>query len=385
MNWFSKNSHGLEVEAALRATLSNIIDPRTGQDLLTGKFITSAAFEDDDKKGAKVTLTIEMPGGSSPLNDKLQSEVQKAAERVNGISKVLVVATAHRQAGQGGPGQEQITRGHANPLGVKGGVREGQIATPLIRRIVAIASGKGGVGKSTIAANLAVAFAKKGWRTGLMDVDIYGPSLPVLFGLTGKAPFADGQIQPVEAHGVKAMSMGLLVEEQKALAWRGPMVMGAVQQMFTEVNWGALDILLVDTPPGTGDAHLTLLQKVALSGAVIVSTPQEMALADVRRGAGLFRQLKAPILGLIENMAWLDLPDGSRQYLFGKGGAKQSAAALDIDFLGEVPLVPALQAASDQGTPLTASPNETVITPIFAKIVSQLEQKLDLVAEPNPT
>ena len=384
MNWFSKNPNGLQVETALRAALSGILDPRTGKDVLTGKFVTSAAFEDGDEAGAKVTLTVEMPGGPSPLNEKLQTEVQKAAERVDGIGKVQVIATAHRRQGNTPP-QDRVARGHANPLGVKGGVTDGQIATPLIRRIVAVASGKGGVGKSTIAANLAVAFANRGYRTGLIDVDIYGPSLPVLFGLSGKAVFADGQIQPAEAHGVKAMSMGLLIEEQKALAWRGPMVMGAVQQMFTEVNWGALDVLFIDTPPGTGDAHLTLLQKVSLSGAVIVSTPQEMALADVRRGAALFRQMDAPILGLIENMAWLDLPDGSKQFLFGEAGARKSAEDLDIDFLGEVPLLPALQAASDQGTPLTASEENRVANDAFSLIASRLEKRLDLVPDANPS
>ena len=374
MNWFRKNPNGLEVEAALRAALSSVIDPRTGKDVLTTNFVTSAAFSDGDG-GAKVTITVELPGGPSPLNDKLQAEIKSQTEAVDGITKAIVVATAHKAKVT----PDSPRGGHANPLGVEGSKVSENIVMPFVRRIVAVASGKGGVGKSTVAANLAVAFAQAGYRVGLMDADIYGPSLPVLFGLKQKAAFADGQIQPTVAFGVKLMSIGLLIPEEKAIAWRGPMVMGAVQQLFTEVNWGELDILLIDTPPGTGDAHLTLLQKTQLSGAVIVSTPQEMALADVRRGAALFRQMDTPVLGLIENMAYLDQPDGERLPLFGEGGARKAAEELDVPFLGEVPLIPLLRAASDSGTPLGAYDPDNPNAEIFRDLARKVADKLSLV------
>ncbi len=380
MNWFSKNPDGLAVEAALRAALSGVIDPRTGKDVVTTNFVTSASLADGED-GAKVTITVELPGGPSPLNDKLQAEIQAQVKALDGIGAVSLIATAHKAKVT----PDSPRGGHANPLGLPGSKLADTIAMPFVRRIVAIASGKGGVGKSTMAANLAVAFAQAGYRTGLMDADIYGPSLPVLFGLKQKAAFADGQIQPTEAFGVKLMSIGLLVPEEKALAWRGPMVMGAVQQMFTEVHWGELDILLIDTPPGTGDAHLTLLQKARLSGAVIVSTPQEMALADVRRGVSLFRQMETPVLGLIENMAYFDQPDGTRLPIFGEGGARKAALELKVPFLAEVPLIPLLQAASDAGTPLGAYDPETPSAGIFKQLARDIAEKLDLVPIENPS
>jgi ATP-binding protein involved in chromosome partitioning len=223
-----------------------------------------------------------------------------------------------------------------------------------VKHVIAIASGKGGVGKSTLAANLAVAFARRGLRTGLLDADIYGPSLPVLFGLKDKPAMRDGKIVPIEKFGVRAMSIGLLVDERKALAWRGPMVMGAVRQLIGDVDWGALDVLVIDTPPGTGDAHLTLAQSKRLTGAVIVSTPQEMALADVRRGVELFRQVSVPIIGIVENMAWLDDGAGGKSFLFGKGGAEKAASDIGVPFLGALPIYPDLRVASDEGEPIAA-------------------------------
>ena len=247
-----------------------------------------------------------------------------------------------------------------------------------VKNVIAVASGKGGVGKSTIAANLAVAFAARGLRTGLLDADIYGPSLPVLFGLSGRPDIVDGKIIPVGKFGVRSMSIGLLVEERQALAWRGPMVMGAVRQLISDVDWGDLDILVIDTPPGTGDAHLTLAQSKLLTGAVIVSTPQEMALADVRRGVELFRKVNVPIIGIVENMAWLEDAGGARNYLFGKGGAERAAADLEAPFLGALPLYPDLRVASDEGVPLAArDPNGTVAA-AFRALASKIGKSLTI-------
>ena len=373
-------------QTRLRAALSGIIDPRTGKDVLTSGFVTGMAVRraGEAQAGLRVTITLELPGGPGQQNDRLSAEIEEAAGEVDGVAAVSLVATSHRAgkpgAGQGPP-QQPGTGGHANPFGTGGpaGKKQDAPVIPGVRQVIAVASGKGGVGKSTVAANLAATFAQAGYRTGLVDVDIYGPSLPVLFGLSGRAEFRDEHIQPMEAHGVRLMSIGLLVSEEKAVAWRGPMVMGAVRQLFTDVTWGDLDILFVDTPPGTGDAHLTLLQKIPVSGAVIVSTPQEMALADVRRGAALFASMDTPVLGLIENMAWMEMPDGSRQTIFGEGGVERTAKALNLDMLASLPLVPALGQASDSGVPLVVSQPDNAVSNAFRDLARHIAGKLALV------
>jgi len=323
-------------------------------------------MSDDD---GKVRFALEVAGGGAENADGLLAAAKNAALAVDGVSAVAAVATAHSAGAAPAPSP---AGGHANPLGVRKKPQIEQAAEAMagVKHVIAIASGKGGVGKSTVAANLAVAMAAAGYKTGLLDADIYGPSLPTLFGLKDKARLRDGKIMPVEAHGVRAMSIGMLVDPDQALAWRGPMVMGALKQLMSDVDWGTLDVMLVDTPPGTGDAHLSLIQSKRLTGAVIVSTPQEMALADVRRGVALFRKTETPILGVIENMAWLETPDGARHYVFGKGGAARVAQELDAPFLGAVPLYPALREASDAGTPLAGSDHPAVKT--FAQIADKI-------------
>ncbi|WP_338400960.1 Mrp/NBP35 family ATP-binding protein [Aquisalinus flavus] len=369
------------LETRLRAVLSGIIDRRTGKDVLTGGLVTGHSVRISEA-GARATITLELPGGPGQQNDRLSAEIEEAARAIDGIADVALVQTSHRAAPKS-PAQRPAG-GHANPLGLGGKTEGGKTATeekpiPGVKHVIAIASGKGGVGKSTLAANLAAAFAQAGFRTGLVDADISGPSLPVLFGLKSRAEFRDGKIQPMLAHGVKAMSIGLLVSEDKAVAWRGPMVMGAVRQLFTDVDWGELDILFVDTPPGTGDAHLTLLQKIPVSGAVIISTPQEMALADVRRGAALFTSMNTPVLGIVENMAWFALPDGSRQRLFGEGGVARTAAALGLDVLATLPLEPAIATASDAGRPYVLEAPQSESAGVIRDIAVQIAAKLALV------
>jgi ATP-binding protein involved in chromosome partitioning len=224
------------------------------------------------------------------------------------------------------------------------------------KAVVPVMSGKGGVGKSTVAVNLAVALARTGLRVGLLDADIYGPSLPRMLGLNRKPVVRGGRMQPLDAWGLKAMSIGFLVEEETPMIWRGPMVMGALEQMMKDVDWGPLDILVVDMPPGTGDAQLTLSQRVALTGAVIVSTPQDIALIDARRGVRMFEKVRVPVLGLVENMSVFCCPNcGHRAEIFGHGGARHEAHRLGAAFLGEVPLLLDVRTAGDAGTPITAA------------------------------
>jgi ATP-binding protein involved in chromosome partitioning len=342
----------------VRAALSAIIEPASGRNIIASGAVRGLASDD----AGHVRFTVEAPGAARETVEGLVDAAIKAASAVPGVAKVTAVATAHGPAHEPSKpmparhSPQQTASAHENPFGIKTKPRIETAGEALsgVKSVIAVASGKGGVGKSTIAANLAVAMAAKGLRTGLLDADIYGPSLPTLFGISGRPAMRDGKIVPLEAYGVKLMSIGLLIDPEQAIAWRGPMVMGAIRQLMGDVDWGNLDILLIDTPPGTGDAHLSLIQSKRLDGAVIVSTPQEMALADMRRGVALFRQTETPIVGVIENMAWLETPDGGRQYIFGEGGARAAALALDAAFLGAIPLYPDLRQASDDGLPLAA-------------------------------
>ncbi|MCB2113329.1 MAG: Mrp/NBP35 family ATP-binding protein [Parvularculaceae bacterium] len=307
----------------------------------------------------RFTLNADKAGANAQA---LLERARAAVEAVEGVSRVAAVATAHRA-------QTAPAGGHANPFALDKKPRIEKAAQELagVKNVIAVASGKGGVGKSTIAANLAVALGALGYRVGLLDADIYGPSLPTLFALSGKPDIVEGKIRPVEKFGVKSMSIGLLVDAERALAWRGPMVMGAIRQLIGDVEWGALDYLIVDTPPGTGDAHLTLAQSKRLTGAIIVSTPQEMALADVRRGVELFRKTNVPILGVVENMAWLETAPGEKTHLFGKGGAQAAARDLGAPFLGALPIEPDLRIACDEGVPIAfRAPGSTIAAALSA-------------------
>lgn len=342
----------------VRSALKSVAAP-SGGDILTAGAIEGLSATSEGV--VRFTLNAEKSGGDA---DKILDAAKKAAGAVAGVARVAAVATAHRKP----------AGGHDNPFGLKKESRIEAAARELkdVRNVIAVASGKGGVGKSTVAANLAVAFAKAGFRTGLLDADIYGPSLPILFGLSGRPDIVNGKITPIEKFGVRMMSIGLLINEDQALAWRGPLVMGAVRQLISDVDWGALDVLVIDTPPGTGDAHLTLVQSKRLTGAVIVSTPQEMALADVRRGVELFKKVGVPIIGVIENMAWLEDASGVKNFLFGKGGAERAAADLGAPFLGALPIYEDLRVASDEGIPLAARDETAPAARAFGKLAAKI-------------
>jgi ATP-binding protein involved in chromosome partitioning len=319
----------------LEERLDAINDPITGKGLFTSGRISGL----EAREGGKVSFTIEAPADAAERYVGLRDMAEAEARALKGVTSVIAVLTSHE----------------AKPA------RAGGIGR--VRHVIAVASAKGGVGKSTVAVNLACAFSALGLKTGLLDLDVYGPSAPTLLGVAGDKPEmnADKTLNPLEAHGLKTMSIGYLVDPASAMIWRGAMATSAVRQMLDDVMWGELDVLLLDLPPGTGDVQLTLLQRAPLAGAVIVSTPQELALADVRRGIAMFEKTRAPILGVIENMAYFETPDGSRTHIFGAGGARRTAAEADAPFLGEIPIDVALREACDAGRPLAAAqPNHPV-------------------------
>jgi ATP-binding protein involved in chromosome partitioning len=325
-------------------------------------------------KGGHVTFAIQVDPKQGPKLESLRQAAEKAVDAIPGVLSVTAVLTAERAAPSGPPQQAQ-SHGHGRAHGQAAGARA---LVPGVKAIVAVASGKGGVGKSTVASNLALALARIGHSVGLLDADIYGPSQPRMLGIRGRPETADGKIlEPMRAFGVKVMSMGFLVPEETPMIWRGPMVMSAIQQMLRDVNWGALDILVVDMPPGTGDAQLTMAQQVPLAGAVIVSTPQDIALIDARKGLNMFRKVDVPVLGIVENMSWFACPNcGHVSHVFAHGGAREEAERLGVEFLGEIPLDMAIRETSDEGRPIVASRPETPHATAFLKIAERVAAKV---------
>jgi len=309
--------------------------------------------------------------------EPLRQAAERAAGTVPGVLSATVVLTAHRETPAAAPpppphhGHGPARQAHRAPPG------QGAMLLPEVGKIVAVASGKGGVGKSTTAVNLAVALAAQGLRVGLLDADIYGPSLPQMLGAREK-PRTEGQrIIPLQRWGLKAMSIGFLVDEETPMIWRGPMVMGALEQLMGQVEWGALDIMVVDMPPGTGDAQLTMSQRVPLAGAVIVSTPQDVALLDARRGVRMFERVNVPVLGIVENMSYFCCPNcGQRSDVFGHGGARREAERLGVEFLGELPLKLSIRELADAGTPIVAAKPETEEAAAYRRIAARLWEKL---------
>ncbi len=322
-------------------------------------------------EGGRISLAIRTAASEAAALETLRARTEMHLCALPGVEKALVVLTADTAAAAKAPPtlktpSTPTPASKADPLASVG-------------HVVAVASGKGGVGKSTTTVNLALALRAQGLRLGVLDADIYGPSLPTLLGLHGKpAAGAGRKLKPMQAYGISAMSMGLLVDPEAAMVWRGPMIMSAITQMMADVEWGALDVLLVDMPPGTGDAQLALAQGTRLAGAVIVSTPQDLSLIDARRGITMFRKVDVPILGMIENMAHFICPDcGGNHAIFGRGGAETEAARLGVPFLGAVPLTMELRAASDSGRPLLARDPDGPVGLVFQEIARRLRAGLD--------
>lgn len=317
--------------------LSTVQEPDLGQDIVTLNMVQDISINGDN-----ISFTVVLTTPACPLKDMIGNACKSAIKLVSPNANVTVIFSANTTSKRNDPGS----------------------VLPQVKNIIAVVSGKGGVGKSTVAANLALAIAQSGAKVGLLDADIYGPSVPIMFGVRGQRPMMmnageKGMIVPLEKFGIKLMSIGLLVDEKNAVVWRGPMASSAIKQFVTEVHWGELDYLVIDMPPGTGDIHLTLVQTVPVTGVIVVTTPQDVALADAKKAIAMFgqTQINVPIIGLVENMSYFtpeELP-GNRYYIFGKDGGKKLADEYDIPLLGQIPLVQSIREGGDKGSPIMES------------------------------
>src|SRR5947209_4516862 len=348
---------------ALRA----VRDPERDGDIVSLGMVTGVVIRDGN-----IGFAIEVEPERGARLEPLRKAAERAIEALPDVVSVTAVLTAESKPAGGARATAPQTapprpgQGAAQPL------------APGVRAIVAVASGKGGVGKSTVAANLALGLKANGLRVGVLDADIYGPSMPRMLGISGRPRSRDGKtLIPMENYGLKCMSMGFLVPEDTPMIWRGPMVMSALQQMLREVEWGELDIMIADMPPGTGDAQLTMAQQVPLAGAVIVSTPQDIALLDARKGLNMFRKVDVPVLGIVENMSYFSCPHcGQRSEIFSHGGARREAERLGTEFLGEVPLDIAIRETSDEGRPIVMAQPGGPLARIYLEMAARLWAKL---------
>lgn len=318
-------------EAQVLQALSNVQDPELRKDLVTLKMIKDVAIS-----GSKVSFTVELTTPACPLRTQIQKDAENAVLALDGVDTVEVTMGARVQ-------------------------EDKKIKDLTIKNIIAVGSGKGGVGKSTIAVNLAVSLAQCGAKVGLLDADIYGPNVPLMMGVDALPPTPQGKkIQPAEAFGVKVMSIGFMVTTGQALIWRGPMLHSAIKQFLMDVDWGDLDYLIVDLPPGTGDVQLSLVQTVPLSGGVIVTMPQQVSFDDAARAVSMFKKMEVPILGIVENMSYLEMEDGTLRRIFGEGGGEQLAQMAGAPLLGSIPIDELVRAGGDEGAPVVAAEPESV-------------------------
>ncbi len=343
-------------EAEVRSALSGVKDPARNQDVVSLGMVQEIAIREGN-----IAFALEADPARADSLEVVRRACEQAVLSLPGVASVSAVLTAERPPPAAAPA-----------AGTRG------IVLPGVDAVVAVASGKGGVGKSTLTTNLALALRRQGLRVGLLDADIYGPSQPRLMGISGRPQVIDdNRIRPMTGYGVKVMSIGFVVDEERPMIWRGPMVQGALEQLLKDVEWGDLDVLLVDMPPGTGDVQLTMSQRVPLRGAVIVSTPQDIALIDARKGLNMFRRVNVPVLGFVENMSWFTCPKcGERTEIFAHGGAEQAAAAMKVPFLGGIPLHAAIREMSDQGLPVVAGAPESAEAQAFVAVAERLVSEM---------
>jgi ATP-binding protein involved in chromosome partitioning len=320
---------------SILAALQNITDPESGQDIVSAGLVSALVIRDTN-----IGFALEINGATASSREPLRQACEEALKALPGIGRVTVAMTSAAPA--------------SAPASPAAAARKPSLPIPGVKHIIAIASGKGGVGKSTTAVNLAIELAALGLKTGLVDADIYGPSIPRMLGLKQKPEIINNKMLPLERHGIKSVSMGYLLPDDTATIWRGPMATKALYQLLRGAEWGEIDVLLIDMPPGTGDIHLSLAENYPVTGAVMVSTPQDIALLDVRKAITMFQKVHIPILGMIENMScFIDPATGNKHFIFGEGGAKTLAGELDIPFLSAIPLDTAIREASDAGRPVS--------------------------------
>lgn len=335
------------------AALSKVQEPELHQDLVTLNMIQGLEIE-----GGKVRFTIVLTTPACPLRGRIEQEARQAVLGVAGVERVEIRLDSNVPAD---------------------GRQRGLLQLP-VKNAVAIASGKGGVGKSTVAVNVAVALAQSGAKVGLLDADIYGPNIPTMMGVHQLPQPVDGKLTPAETHGVRLMSIGFLVKPGQPLIWRGPMLHSAIRQFISDVSWGELDYLIIDLPPGTGDAQLSLAQSIPLSGGVIVTLPQQVSLEDASRGLRMFTELNVPVLGVVENMSYLDLPDGTRMDIFGQGGGEELARQADVPFLGAIPMDAEVREGGDRGAPIVITHPEAAAARALRAIAEAIAARLSVAA-----
>jgi ATP-binding protein involved in chromosome partitioning len=338
--------------------LRPIQDPTLDQSIVDLGMVKKAESTDSG-----IALNLELLTSMHPQREQLEAAIRDA---LAGTGEPSITWTYRVRASGSGRSDAQAIKG--------------------VKNVVAVASGKGGVGKSTVAVNIAVAMAKTGVSVGLLDTDVYGPSIPIMMGTTEKPLMRNNKMIPIEAHGVKLMSIGFILEPDKALIWRGPLVAQLITQFLNDVDWGDLDYLILDLPPGTGDVQLTLVQRIPISGAVIVTTPQEVAMADARKGLKMFQEVKSPVLGIIENMSYFQCPDcGSRHAIFGEGGGQRLAEEGEVELLGQIPIETIVREGSDTGMPVVASDPDSLTGQAFAHAAERVAMRLaaDAVAKPR--
>jgi ATP-binding protein involved in chromosome partitioning len=346
------------------AALRPIVDPDFGKSIVELGFVKNLRID-----GGRVSFAIELTTPACPVKSEFERQARERVAALPGVQQVDVTMTANTR------GRTAVAAPGPEPA-----------ALPGVRNVIAVASGKGGVGKSTVAVNLALALRATGARVGLMDCDVYGPSLPLLMGTTGRPTAVEKRIYPLEKYGLSLMSMGFFVDDDSPVIWRGPMVHGLIRQFLTDVEWGELDYLVLDLPPGTGDAALTLTQQAPLSGAVIVTTANDLSLIDARKGLRMFQKVDVPVLGIVENMSYFvppDLPD-RKYYIFGQGGGRRVAKELGVEFLGEVPIDPRVVEGGDRGEPIVVAAPDSPAAVALREIAGVVARRLAVLAERAP-